>query len=435
MTEAGDFGDWDALAKRVRRFALKSGMLKRQLERSALLAREVAAAPESWRRLQPIVKSDLIEDQDLDPPFGSRLCVPLSEIGLIVESSGSSGRGQETHYLSYRDFDRLRRVNAFYLQKMGIGATDIGAVTFPLGMAGGGIKLAEGLSTAGAKVLRMASLSATEKIARMLKYGVTLLVATPSYVDRLEQVCLEIGRRPSDLGVRRILVATQSVTLEWVARVEDCWKARLFEWYGTSAGLAAFCCGNGMATRNGDRGTLHWDPGFAFQEVVRAETGEWVEDGQRGELVGTTLQCDAEPIFRLKSGDEVRFRAPGSCSCGSSHPGIESGTVRRLDDMYKVKGVNVWPAQVEATLFDFESIRDYRVELTQDASKRERIRLEVLAASDHPPTLPEELTQRLRDRTGLSFDISVVSEASVWTQATEGEAAKTRRWVDARGRK
>jgi len=428
------FGSWRRAARALAVAARQSAFVRSQLRGSAVRLPALLRDPAAWRELRPVTKDDLLRDQQASPPFGRRRCVPLTEIDLVVESSGSTGKGRETHYLSRRGRRRVTRRWAAYLAAIGIGPRDVVALAFPIGMAGGGVKHADAYAELGAKVLRVANLTAERKLDAMAYYGATVLVATPSYVDRLAVVAAETGRKVRDLGVRRILVATQSVTVDWVRATEEQWGARLHEWYGTSAGLLAFSCAGGMVDARGERGTLHWDPDFALQEVVDPATGEWIDGDGRGELVGTPLESEAEALFRIRTGDEVRFRPAGSCRCGRDWPGIESGTVRRLDDMFKVKGVNLWPSYVETTVFGFPEVRDYKARIFQDEARREVVELAVLAGS--PPGPAEGLVTRLgaalREATGVSFAVRVVEDAVEWNQTTAGEAGKARRWVDER---
>lgn len=427
-----DFGSWDSARERLVRFSKESRFVAKQLRDSNLTAEEAISDPASWRRVREVSKQDFIEDQNEEPPYGTRLCVPVSEIGLIVESSGSSGKGRETHYLSRGDFDVLRRVQGRFLAGMGMGPEDTVALTLPVGMAGGGVKIMEALALLGAKIVRLANLSARQKLEAMSYYRTSLLVGTPFYVDRLRLVAQESGVNVRDIGVRRILVATQSVSVDWISSTQEFWGAALYEWYGASSGLIALCCRDGMMNPHGERGTLHWDPDFAFHEVIDTASGSWVEgEGARGELVGTTLQAEAEPLFRIASGDEVQFRPPGSCRCGSAQPGIESGTIRRRDQMIKVKGVNLWPSHVEAVLFETAAVRDYRARIFQDEDRREVIHVQVLARAPEKG-LADRLDEFLREATGLSFDIEIVDDPAQWGQHTVGEAEKAQRWVDER---
>jgi phenylacetate-CoA ligase len=430
-TDQSPFGDWYALRANFLALAPRSPLVGRQVERSCATAEEVVASPESWRSLSPITKAALIEDQQLDPPYGNRRCVPVAEVGLVVESSGSTGKGREVHYVSRRDAARTAAAWARYLTGMGVTSEDVVALCFPIGMAGGGVRHMLAYSEVGAIVLRVGGLSSERKIDAIQHYRASTLVATPAYVDRLGVVAEEMGVRPSALGIRRIIVATQSVSVEWVSSTEELWAARLYEWYGTSAGIVAFACRRGMSDGRG-RGTLHWDPELATQEVVDPRTGLHVEDGERGEIIGTPLINEAEPLYRIATGDEVRFRAPRSCDCNSSWPGIESGTVRRLDVTFKVKGVNLSPATVDAVVLAHTEILDYRARIWQDGSKRERLALELLAHAGAPGELAGPVAARLREDTGLSFEVTVLHERAAWSQETAGEAAKAKRWVDER---
>jgi phenylacetate-CoA ligase len=428
------FGDWDRLRENFLQAAGRSPFVRDQLERSALRAGDAVADPGSWARLRATEKRDLIADQERAPPFGLRRCVPEREISLVVESSGSTGQGQEVHYLSRDDLRRSSEQWAAYLSAMGVGGDDVVALTFPIGMAGGGVRHWYAYVEAGARVLRIGGLSSERKLEAIRYYGASTLVATPAYVDRLGSLCAERGLEPRELALERIMVATQSLTTDWVREAEELWGAKLYEWYGTSAGIAAFCCDRGMVDGDGRRGTLHWNPQVAVQEIVDPRTGEHVGDGERGEMIGTPLLNTAEPAFRIRTGDEVGFRAPGACGCGSPWPGIESGTVRRLDAMFKIKGINVWPAHVEASLQELPDVLDYRVRIWQDEAKRERVRLELLARPGIGDDLDRRVAEVLRRETGIAFEVAARPDRSGWTQETRGEASKARRWVDERVR-
>jgi phenylacetate-CoA ligase len=425
------FGSWGALQANFCARGHRSSFVRAQLERSSLTLQEAVASPERWLSLAPIGKAEMIADQRLDPPYGARNSVSSAELGLVVESSGSTGKGHEVHYLSRRDTDRTAAAWARYLAGMGVTPWDVVAICFPIGMAGGGIRHMLAYAELGATVLRVGGLSSERKVEALRHYRASTLVATPAYVDHLGVVARESGFEPGRLGIRRIVVATQSVSTQWVRSTEELWGARLYEWYGTSAGIAAFACERGMLDGQ-TRGTLHWNPEISVQEIVDPASGRHVADGERGEMVGTPLINEAEPLFRIATGDEVRFRAPGSCACGSHWPGIESGTVRRLDTMFKVKGVNLWPSSIDAVVLSRDEVLDYRARIWQDERGRERLGLELLTAVGPANTLVEPLAARLREESGLSFEIAVTDEREAWSQETAGEAGKAKRWVDER---
>jgi phenylacetate-CoA ligase len=428
------FGNWKRAGQLLARAADSNPFVRAQLERSGMSAEQAADNPGAWARLAYVVKDDLLEDQRKAPPFGTRCNIPVEDLAMVVESSGTTALGKEVHCISREDYAQTLRTWGTSLRRMGITPMDIVALTFPVGMSGGGVKHADAYVSVGAKVLRIANLSTRAKLDAMAYYGTTVLVATPFYVDRLGAVATEAGIDPGSLKVRKIVVATQSVTRDWVQSTEARWGAKLHEWYGTASGLIAFSCEHGMVNEHDERGTLHWDPDFAMYEVLGVDTGQWVGGEERGELVGTPFVSSAEPLFRFRARDEVKFKAPGTCRCGSYWPGIESGTIRRLDGMFKVKGVNIWPSHVEAILFGMSSIRDYRVRICVDGQGRETMRMDLLTQADAaaPENLGEDLAERLRSATGLGFDVTVSEDASKWLHETTGEAAKPRRWVDDR---
>lgn len=433
-TKLDAFGNWRKAGQLLIEAAKSNAFVQRQLERSGQDIDQFAHSPEAWAKLSFITKSDLMEDQQLAPPFGTRCPVPIEDLAVVVESSGTTAMGKEAHCITRDDYAETLRSWGESLRRMGITPKDIVALTFPVGMSGGGVKHADAYVGVGAKVLRIANLSTRAKLDLMAYYGATVLVATPFYVDRLGAVAAEAGIDPASLKIRKIVVATQSVTCDWVTATKKKWGAEIYEWYGTAAGLIAFTCEHGMVGANGERGTLHWDPDFAMYEVLNVETGELVGNGERGELVGTPFVSAAEPLFRFRTRDEVRFKAPGNCLCGSHWPGIESGTVRRLDGMFKVKGVNIWPSHVEATLFELEMIRDYRVRIFMDAQGRETMHMDILTQQNAnlSDDMTKGLTDRLRRATGLGFNVTISEDSSQWLHATSGEAAKPRRWVDER---
>ncbi len=385
-----------------------------------------------WRGVPLCAKADLLEDQESAPPFGGRLLVPVDELSLVVETSGSSGRRRENHCLSRSDEAAVLRMMVDALTGIGITANDVVALTLPIGTAGGGTKMYLALRELGALCLRLGSSSTEDKLHEIFDFGATVLIGTPSYVDRLGAAAAEMDLRLDRSQVRLILVATQSLSEAWVRAVEAAWHARVHEWYGNAAGFFAMTCGIGVLSGAG-RGTLHWDPAFQLLEVLDAN-GQLVGGGDRGRLIGTHLSNSTAPLVRFQTGDAGRFVAPGECSCRSGRPGIEAGTIGRTDMMLKIRGVNVFPAALEATVFERPGhVVDYWVLAETGDGAREQATVFVRPGMDGPNGFDaNELGNRLRDRVGLRFNIVVWTDTGAPEPFGVDTTGKMRRWIDRR---
>lgn len=377
--------------------------------------------------VRTVSKADLLEDQRAHPPFGGRVTLPIEEITMVVESSGSSGGPREVHVLSAHDEDVVVEMMAAALRQAGIVPADVVALTLPVGTAGGGAKMMLALRRLGATVLRIGSSSTADKAAAIEIYRATVIVGTPAYLDTLHAELVRRDLSPRELPVRLLVVATQSMSIPWLARTEDAWGARIHEWYGNAAGVFAMtgACGS----LDGDRhGVMHWDPDFVFIEV--RDGSRLVASGERGELIATHLQNSTEPLIRFRTGDEGRFVAPGACSCGSTLPGIESGTVCRIDSMMKIRGMNVWPTVVDAAT-EVAGLVRYWVLIETDAAGRE-----VATLFGQPPPLEgldtSSLAEAIRSATGVSFRIVEWTHPDPPDFVTTSALGKQRLWVDRR---
>jgi phenylacetate-CoA ligase len=406
-----------------------SGFGDIDLLRTVLATRAGGATLEDLASLPTVAKADLLADQQACPPFGTRLLRPVSELGMLVESSGSTGGPKEVHALSRQDAAAAVTAIAGSLAEIGIGAGDVVALTLPVGPAGGGLKIMLALQQVGALVLRIGPLSSEEKLKEIRTYRAKVIVGTPGYVDTLRGVLEHFGVSPLDLGVRTLLVATQAMSIDWLQQTERVWGARVHEWYGNAAGMFAMTC-RGGALRGPDRhGCLHWDPRNLFVEIRDGED-RLVADGERGQLILTHLQNTTAPLLRYRTGDEGRFVVPGSCPCGSDRPGIESGTVRRVDAMVKLRGVNVWPAAVDAVT-ERAGVSTYWAVLRTDEAGRERAALYVRPMAQAGVDV-DLLAQELRREIGVGFEVVCWDEPSPPNFVTTSAAGKQSQWIDLR---
>jgi phenylacetate-CoA ligase len=384
---------------------------------------------EDFRRMIPVSrKADLIADQNAAPPYGKRLGIPSDDIVYVVTSGGTSGQGRETHALTSFDTQLVSLCFQWGWHWAGMDSRSIVANTFGVAMTSAGVWMHGALERLGANHLRLGKYDTAAKCALIEEHRPDFLIATPSYLRTLETELMRRGNILSHLGVRTILMTAETFTVDWAAEREALWNAKLYEWYGTSQKFLAFSCEHGCL-HNGNHGVLHTMPTIWLLEVVDPDTGEHVREGEFGEVVATHLLAEAGPSLRYATGDRARFlgwTAPGR----RSFPAIESGTISRLDDMMKIRALNVWPWQFDAALF-IDGVKDYRGEVFLDDRNKEQIviTLELDEGAHWSPQQTANLGDRVRDYTGLRVDFTFAAER---LGEFVDEGSKARRWKDLR---
>jgi phenylacetate-CoA ligase len=165
--------------------------------------------------------------------------------------------------------------------------------------------------------------------------------------------------------------------------------------------------------------------------VIDPKTGKHVKDGELGEIVVTSLIHTDFPLIRHAMGDVGVYREPRYCSCGRPFMGVEIGTVGRLDDMKKVKGINVWPQAVDEALFRHNGVDEYQVIVARDDSQADTITLQVMpkpdVAADQLSSLCRQIDDALRQRIGIGFQVVAVAPGEL-----KHSEYKARRWIDRR---
>ena len=178
----------------------------------------------------------------------------------------------------------------------------------------------------------------------------TVTWTTPSYAWFLGETARENGINPADLSIRKIFVAGEpgGSIPETRESIEALWNADLYDYYGLSDIFGA--CAGMCEAKEG----LHWAEDHILVEVVDTETGEEVAEGQRGEMILTSLKKEARPLIRFRTGDMVSYTTE-RCSCGRTHMRLH-GIHGRLDDMMIIKGVNVFPSDIETIARNNENL-------------------------------------------------------------------------------
>jgi phenylacetate-CoA ligase len=435
---------------RERLEALQSRKLAAQVERLhatnrfyANRWREAGVDPASVRsrddlqRLPFTTKEDVLADQERVPPYGDRLGVPLDDVYELTLTSGTSGRAKEVHAHTEADARKRGALSAMAWSWAGLRTGDIAAAHVAANNAASLWCMDRGIRAIGRMPYLVGHLSFDERLETMAQFGVDLLFAMPSALNGLAASCQALGAEPSEMfpGLRSIITSGESWPVAWIERMESVWGARIYEVYGSTQTYAAFgaaCCERG-ALVDGRRGFNHLFEWTTLYEVLDPVTLETAVPGERGELVITHLDKEASPLVRFRTGDVVRWFEAGTCPCGRAAISIEAGTVGRFDDMLKLRGQNVWTADVDALVFTHVEVDEFQVDVTIAPNGREQLDLRIglhPGAAIDSDSFAAKLTSELKHATALRFDVRVVPRDSL--PHFDSPDKKARRWHDRR---
>jgi phenylacetate-CoA ligase len=383
-----------------------------------------------------IEKQDLIKDQEENPPFGSRVCVPQEEIRRINLTSGTSGMGQEVHCHEAESIWAANTSTACHFAAIGLKEGDLSAVLYPLGTMTGGMLSYEGLRIFGATPLPLAVFNTNQKIDTMKRFDVQHILTTPAYLSRITSICLEQGLTPRETfpRLKGITLSTEPFPVAWALKMEDIWDTVIHDIYGsTQLNLNyAITCKYG-AVPDGRFGYYHLADYFALVEILDKDSDQPVADGEWGEPVVTTFSRSAMPLIRFRSNDRVRRLPHDLCDCGRTSRALwEVGTIARYDDMIKIKATNVWPQTVDEAVFSFDEIEEYngRVFIDENGQEIAKVRFEFKKAGLDDKVkniILDRLAGKIKEMTQVSMQLEEVPPGSL-----PRFEYKVRRWTDER---
>jgi phenylacetate-CoA ligase len=373
------------------------------------------------RRLPFTVKDDLRRNY----PLGL-LAVPRSEIARVHGSSGTTGRPTFVAY-TRRDLETWSGLVARFLVAGGLRSEHLVHVAFGYGLFTGGFGLHYGIEKVGAGIVPAAGGNTPRQVLLIRDLGAEVLVCTPSYAMHIAEVAQAEGFAPGTLPLRFGHFGGEPWTEEMRVELERGLGILAFNNYGLSEVL-----GPGVAGECGARAGMHIQEDHFIVECVHPETLEPVPDGETGELVFTSLTKEALPVLRYRTRDLASLdRRP--CPCGRT--GVRmSRVVGRSDDMLIIRGVNVFPSQVEEALLRVEGTAPhYLIEISRPGTLDEvAVKVEV-----RPGDFRDEMREmiELRDRidreihavTGVRMTVELVAPNTL-----ERSAGKAKRVLDHR---
>jgi phenylacetate-CoA ligase len=378
---------------------------------------------EDLRRF-PFTDKKLERDRQIAAPdLGDMVAVPEEEIVYVSASSGSTGIPTLSPFTK-KDFDDFQNVESRLFWAMGMRPKDryLHALNFSLFVGGPDVIGAQNL---GALAIWAGTVPSDRLLYIMKQFKPTITWTTPSYAWHLGETALKQGIDPArDLSIRKIIVAGEpggSITATRKA-IEGLWNAELYDFYGLSDIFGA--CAGMCIHKEG----LHLAEDNILLEVLDPKTGEPVPEGERGEMVLTTLLKQARPLIRFRTGDIVT-RLPGECACGRSSSRIV--VQGRIDDMLIISGVNVFPSDIEFVVRGIEQLNgEYRITVyAEDHLTRFDVEAEAIGyLDDGGAALSAQIAQQIKSRTGVRPSRVKILADGVLPRATH----KAKRLVDQR---
>ena len=303
---------------------------------------EVGLEPGDIRGIEDITRLPYTTKTDLrdNYPFGL-FSVPQSEIVRIHASSGTTGKATVVGY-TRKDIEVWQECVARVLAQSGVGSKDTIQVAYGYGLFTGGLGLHYGAENLGATVVPMSTGNTQKLIDMMIDFGVTAIACTPSYLLHIAETVEEMGVL-SQIKLKSAICGAEPWTENMRLQIEDKLKINAFDIYGLSEIM-----GPGVASDCQYHKGLHIYEDHFLPEIISPDTLMPVAEGETGELVITTLTKEGIPLIRYRTKDLTSIDY-GTCECGRTMARI-SRFKGRSDDMLIIRGVNVFPSQVETAL-------------------------------------------------------------------------------------
>jgi phenylacetate-CoA ligase len=316
-------------------------------------------SPDDVKGIEDLHKLPFIEKSDLRDtyPYGM-LAVPLSDCVRIQSTSGTTGRRVIAYYTQH-DVDLWEDCCARALVAVGTDKEDVVQVSYGYGLFTGGAGLNGGSHKVGSLTLPMSSGNTERQLQFMLDLNATVLCCTPSYAAYLGESLKEQGYTPDRIPLKAGIFGAEPWTQEMRRSIESTLGIKAYDIYGLTE-----ISGPGVAFECEAQGGMHICEDHFLAEIINPETGEPLPEGTKGELVFTCLDKEAFPLLRYRTRD-ICVLSREKCSCGRTHIRMQK-PMGRSDDMMIIRGVNVFPSQIEAVLLAEGFSENYLIKLGRE---------------------------------------------------------------------
>jgi phenylacetate-CoA ligase len=369
--------------------------------------------PDSFSSIEDIKKIPFTTKNDLreNYPYGL-FAVPLREIVRIHTSSGTTGMPIVVGYTK-GDLKIWSELVARVLSAGGITKDDVIQIAFNYGLFTGAFGFHYGAEKIGASVIPISIENPKKQIKIMQDYKTTALISTPSYALLIANTILEMDINPNFLSLKFGLFGAEPWSERMRKEIEEKLKITATDNYGLSEVM-----GPGVAGECLEKNGLHINEDHFLFEILDPHTLEPLEEGQTGELVITTLTKEAFPVLRFRTGDLTRF-LPGQCPCGRTLRRIDR-IMGRTDDMIIIRGLKIFPSQIEAILYEIEGKQPNYQIILERQSGIDSITILLEVTEDIFSDVMKEQSQliniikdRLSSEFGLSFNVKLAEKRSL----------------------
>jgi phenylacetate-CoA ligase len=369
------------------------------------------------RRLPFTLKQDMRDNY----PYGL-FAVPLEQIVRIHASSGTTGKPTVVGY-TRRDIEMWAELMARSFAAAGAHRGDVIHNAYGYGLFTGGLGAHYGAERLGASVIPMSGGNTRKQIMIMQDFGSTVLTCTPSYSLFLAEAAAEEGVDIRQLKLKVGIFGAEPWSEQMRAEIEEKLNLKAIDIYGLSEILGP---GVGIECIEAQKGLHIWEDHF-IPEIIDPDSGEVLPPGEQGELVITTITKEGIPMIRYRTRDITRL-IPEPCICGRTHMRLErmSG---RSDDMLIIRGVNVFPSQIESVLFNIDGVEPHYQLVIDREENLDTLEVQVevneQTFSDEVKIL-QDLTGRIRkeikDLLGITCKVRLVEPKSI--ARSEGKAQR-----------
>jgi phenylacetate-CoA ligase len=308
---------------------------------------KLGLTPDDIKSVDDLAKLPFTYKQDLRDtyPYGM-FAAPMNDVVRIHASSGTTGKQTVVGY-TQNDLDNWSECTARALTAGGADASDFVHISYGYGLFTGGLGLHDGAGKIGASVIPVSTGNTKRQLQILCDFNSTILCCTPSYALFLGEAMQEAGISLDSIRLKSGIFGAEPWTNEMRLHIESLLGIKAHDIYGLSEIM-----GPGVSYECGAQTGMHINEDFFIAEIIDPNTGEVLPDGQKGELVFTTITKEALPLIRYRTRD-ITSLSREACPCGRTFIKMQK-VMGRSDDMLIIRGVNVFPSQVETVLLELK---------------------------------------------------------------------------------